>query len=1225
MATAAWYHRDISRVHAEELLARAGRDGSYLVRDSESVPGAYALCLLFQRHVHTYRILPDADGLLAVQTTQGVQVNCFCTLEDLVFGYQHPHKGLVTPLLYPVTRDTETGDESSDDEKPPSVPASINATPSTGPPATTPVPHALFLNKLQELNTSSMAGEVIGLLSDYLFSELPLDIESVHKGATSLHHLQRTLGTACQGLNSEIDLTLSSLETLAKVFDHPSCPPTCAKAQGPEMELDGLLCKISALVSLLSSLEKRVLKALQDAVTNHNLAVQPQPAPPPPEPAPVTAAPVKNHARPLPVHSFQVKMVRYGRQTVSVDVDTGVLLFDRKAGSFGVETVSHDRILQLVKFQSSPAKVRMVVDSHHNTSRELMFESARKREAFCQLLQLMRTRHSQLSEPDLVSVFVGTWNMGGSPPPRCLQSWVTCCGLGHTPDESTALLPHDIYALGTQENPQGEKEWTEHIKATLRSYTHIDYKQVAVQSLWNMRLAVFVKPEHESRISHVNTASVKTGLANTLGNKGAIGVSFLFNGTSFGFVNCHLTSGSEKVLRRNQNFVDILRLLSLGDKQLSAFDISLRFTHLFWCGDLNYRLDLDVQDILKHVSKREFEELMCADQLTRERHKRKAFLNFKEEKIAFPPTYRYERGSRDCYLWQKYKTSGVRVNVPSWCDRILWKSYPETHIICTTYGCTDDIFTSDHSPVFATFQVGVTSQFISKTDPASSMERAWIELECVEAIVKTASKAKFFIEFHSPCLEETRRSSENDSQSCDVPAFLKLGWSSKQLPKLLPIVSDMEYLQDQHLLLSVKSCDGFESYGECCVALRSPTGTLEQFETFLSHRGEEMGSIRGRVRVHVPTDRRGTREKIYEWFCFEKDEKAPGRGHLSPQPTRVPSNRCSAAPPKITPSSYTNPAYFIFEGVSVPRRVEEAPPQRRDPQVIWSGNEALQLPKLAGGQGFDRKSPRRSDFTEIEIPAILPLYTSTNDIHPSQTNSSYQLFPTKNPSPLPPAPSNNTTQYQEQVSQPRPKCLGKKIVQDSILPANNLKNMYMNHSAIIREKARRDQPQLIPERTSPIRGPKAPPIFPYAPTHLPHCQASVPWMMEQQHSEPLGDNSLTALQIAKSISEMDFFPTDYRGPSIPNHRPSQLNGPTMPAERCYTWETEVSVLQGAPETVRELLSTLGLQKYTLGLSLHGWDDLDYFSGITEEDLCAAGVSNPSHRRRILENLPRIWN
>lgn len=33
------------------------------------------------------------------------------------------------------------------------------------------------------------------------------------------------------------------------------------------------------------------------------------------------------------------------------------------------------------------------------------------------------------------------------------------------------------------------------------------------------------------------------------GNKGAVGISFMFNGTSFGFVNCHLTSGSEKTAR----------------------------------------------------------------------------------------------------------------------------------------------------------------------------------------------------------------------------------------------------------------------------------------------------------------------------------------------------------------------------------------------------------------------------------------------------------------------------------------------------------------------------------------------------------------------------------------------------------------------------------------------------------------------------------------------------
>lgn len=1205
MATAAWYHHDISRVHAEDLLARAGRDGSYLVRDSESVPGAYALCLLFQRHVHTYRILPDADGLLAVQTTQGVQVNCFRTLEDLVLGYQHPHKGLVCPLLYPVPRDADTGDESSDDEKPPPVLLPINAAaPVTVSPAK-PGPSALFLEKLQELNTSSTASEMISLLNDYLFSELPLDIDNVHKGATSLCHLKRTLGAVCQGLDNEIDLTLSSLETLAKVFDHPSCSLTHTKTQGPGMEIDSLLCKISALVSLLSSLEKKVLKALQEAVTNHNLAVQPNP---PTEATTVNVtctAPVKNHARQLPVHSFQVKMVRYGRQIVSVDVDTGVVLFDRKAGSFSVEKVSHNRILQIVKFQSSPAKVQMVVDNHHNTPREMIFESVRKCDAFCQLLQLMKTRHSQLSEPDLISVFVGTWNMGGSPPPGSLQSWVTCCGLGHTPDESTALLPHDIYALGSQENPQGEREWTEHVRATLRSYTHIDFKQVAVQSLWNMRLAVFVKPEHESRISRVSTASVKTGLGNTLGNKGAVGVSFNFNRTSFGFVNCHLTSGSDKILRRNQNFVDILRLLSLGDKQLGPFDISLRFTHLFWCGDLNYRLDLDVQDILKHVSKREFEELMYADQLTRERHRRKAFLNFKEENITFPPTYRYERGSRDCYLWQKYKTSGVRVNVPSWCDRILWKSYPETYNICTAYGCTDDIFTSDHSPVFATFQVGVVPQFVSKTDQNSSVEKAWIELEVIEAIVKTSSKAKFFIEFHSPCLEETRRSSDNDCQSCDVPGFLKLAWSFKQLPKLFPILSDMEYLQDQHLLLSIKSCDGFESYGECCVALRSLIGASEQFETFLSHRGEEMGSIRGRVRVHVPKDRRGTRTKIYEWFSFEKDDRQSVRGQMSSVPTRVQINRSSAAPAKLTPSSYTNPAYFIFEGVSVMPRLQKSSPQRRDPQVIWSGNEALQLPKVSGRPAFDRRPDRRSDFTEIEIPASLPQYTPTDDLHTPQTTSSYQLFPAKKPS------------YHVQTPQPKEKCLSQKAVQDSALPEKNLKNLYMNHSAIIRDKVLKDHHR--PERTNPIRPAKPPAAFPYVPTQAVCSQASFPWQLEPQTAGPTGDNSLTALQIAKSLSEVDFFPTEERGPTI-QLKPKYKNGPNMTGDRGYSW-----VKEGAPETVPELLSMLGLQRYNLGLSLNGWDDLDYFCGITEEDLHAAGVTNPAHRRRILDNLPKNWN
>lgn len=67
---------------------------------------------------------------------------------------------------------------------------------------------------------------------------------------------------------------------------------------------------------------------------------------------------------------------------------------------------------------------------------------------------------------------------------------------------------------------------------------------------------------------------------------------------------------------------------------------------------------------------------------------------------------------------------------------------------------------------------------------------------------------------------EFKKSYDNDSQSSDNINFLRVGWSNKQLTTLKPLLSEMEYLQDQHLLLTVKSVDGYESYG------RMSTGVL---------------------------------------------------------------------------------------------------------------------------------------------------------------------------------------------------------------------------------------------------------------------------------------------------------------------------------------------------------------------------------------------------------------
>ena len=65
------------------------------------------------------------------------------------------------------------------------------------------------------------------------------------------------------------------------------------------------------------------------------------------------------------------------------------------------------------------------------------------------------------------------------------------------------------------------------------------------------------------------------------------------------------------------------------------------------------------------------------------------------------------------FIFSFFFSPQIRINVPSYCDRVLWKSYPGTSIVNTSYGCTTDIMTSDHSPVFATFQIGGFKQYVS--------------------------------------------------------------------------------------------------------------------------------------------------------------------------------------------------------------------------------------------------------------------------------------------------------------------------------------------------------------------------------------------------------------------------------------------------------------------------------------------------------------------------------
>ncbi|KAK1804219.1 hypothetical protein P4O66_020260 [Electrophorus voltai] len=96
------YHGAISRETCEKRLGEAGRDGSYLIRDSESVPGAYCLCVLCNGYVYTYRV-QQYSGSWSAETAPGHQKRLFRKVKNLISAFEKPDQGIAVPLIYPVT------------------------------------------------------------------------------------------------------------------------------------------------------------------------------------------------------------------------------------------------------------------------------------------------------------------------------------------------------------------------------------------------------------------------------------------------------------------------------------------------------------------------------------------------------------------------------------------------------------------------------------------------------------------------------------------------------------------------------------------------------------------------------------------------------------------------------------------------------------------------------------------------------------------------------------------------------------------------------------------------------------------------------------------------------------------------------------------------------------------------------------------------------------------
>uniref|UniRef100_A0A8C9Y0V2 phosphatidylinositol-3,4,5-trisphosphate 5-phosphatase n=1 Tax=Sander lucioperca TaxID=283035 RepID=A0A8C9Y0V2_SANLU len=807
-----WCHGTITRSKAEDLLSKAARDGSFLIRASESIQGAYALCVLYQNCVYTYRILPNEDKKLSVQASEGVPIRFFSMLPELVEAYYSPNMGLVTHLQYPVQREEDVDEEQEANNFPPQLPPrnfTVNDVKDSDPKSLSDT----FLMRLQQMDLSTLPEEHQIAIQEYFRTSVSLDAEQAQYGYPNLPGLQKLILAICKNLNSEISRILPALEVFHRALDQqlsPGIAQFSKQISGDSSQ--SVSFRLEQLTKLLYSIEDKTKSSMFESggyEGGHRKSL-----------IPLVTFEVKQESLAIPTKMF-----------LKVDVESGKLFLKKSKDGPEDKFFVHNKILQLVKSQKMHAKLVIVAETEKEKilRKEFVFDDTKKREGFCQLLQQMKNKHTEKPEPDMITVFVGTWNMGNAGPPHNINSWFQCKGQGKTRDDTADHIPHDFYVIGTQEDPLGEREWADIVKGVLRKITNISFKQVAIHTLWNIRIVVLAKPEHENRISHVFSDSVKTGIANTLGNKGAVGVSFMFNGTSFGFVNSHLTSGSEKKLRRNQNYTNILKVFTL---------------HCFPSQEAEY--------IVTKIKQQQYQELLSKDQLNMERNDGKVFLHFDEEEITFAPTYRFERDTREKYAYTKAKATGTKYNLPSWCDRVLRKSYPLVHVVCQAYGCTNDIMTSDHSPLFASFEVGVASQFVSNA-PQGGIQI----MNCVATLL-TKSKTKFFIEYHSSCLEKTVKTSEGENTE-HSDGSIKV-WFGNQV-ELTPIISDPEYLLDQHILICVKSTDCDESYGEGCVALRAAQFCYTEFQITLTHHGEKTGTLTGGIQLHTSEGK--PTEKLY--------------------------------------------------------------------------------------------------------------------------------------------------------------------------------------------------------------------------------------------------------------------------------------------------------------------------------------------------------------------------
>ena len=379
-------------------------------------------------------------------------------------------------------------------------------------------------------------------------------------------------------------------------------------------------------------------------------------------------------------------------------------------------------------------------ESHHDLQRWLRPLSAvmRTEPALCELIASFTTSAGE--QP--VTIRVASFNMGRGVPTSSddIRRWLR-------PDTRPSL-----YAVTVQEckyepvlgASDCEGDWLRLLSLSLGP----EYERLSSISMRDIRLAVYVLRELVHEVSQIETAHKATGLGGIVGNKGAVASSLHLRNSSLCFVGAHLAARPERLAERNANFADILEGLRLGRKE---FELTQQFHHVFWAGDLNYRVELPFEEAISAAEIVQLPgggakivglaELLESDQLRRERGAGNAFQGFVEPPLTFAPTYKCEVGVFPRVYADK------RGQAPSFTDRVLYHSLArcEHELAVLSYEAEPTVTLSDHTPVSATFELRLRAhQRLPSTPKVEPLLKPRSPLSTRQAAAAAAST-------HAPC------------------------------------------------------------------------------------------------------------------------------------------------------------------------------------------------------------------------------------------------------------------------------------------------------------------------------------------------------------------------------------------------------------------------------------------------------------------------------------------